>query len=200
MFPTRLTRLLMDGMYCSWLICRNSRVEGNKLCVGRGTNTATTQLLADSFDQSPFPSLTTRKLLRGLVKTTCRKNGTMSSAYGHQPGAPMECLSIAVELRKERFVDEHGQEALKVGFKIGGGIDQDPDRAPFKYPDTGIYITQLESNSPAERAGLKQHDKILQVNGYDFTMVTHDKAVKYIKKYPVLQMLVARSDMNATLA
>lgn len=99
------------------------------------------------------------------------------SAYGHEPGKPLECLSIAVELHKEPFVDENGQPAFKVGFKIGGGIDQDPTRAPFRYPDTvrghtmfsafiwlqGIYITHIEADSPAEGAGLRQHDKILEV-------------------------------------
>ncbi|VDD87344.1 unnamed protein product [Enterobius vermicularis] len=117
------------------------------------------------------------------------------TAYGHEAGQPIECLSIAVELRKEEIIDQNGQKAFRVGFKIGGGIDQDPNLASFRYPDTGIYITQVEENSPAEKAGLRRHDKILQVNGYDFTMVTHDKAVKYIKKFPVLHMLVARSDM-----
>ncbi|KAH7697424.1 Protein C45G9.7, partial [Aphelenchoides avenae] len=119
------------------------------------------------------------------------------SAYGHEPGKPLECLSIAVELHKEPFVDENGQPAFKVGFKIGGGIDQDPTRAPFRYPDTGIYITHIEEGSPAEGAGLRQHDKILEVNGHDFTMVTHHHAVKHIKKYPVLKMLVARNEQTA---
>lgn len=125
-----------------------------------------------------------------------------ATAYGHEAGRPLECLSIAVELRKESAVDEQGQPVLRVGFKIGGGIDQDPSRAPFVYPDTvclsgwsilqGIYITHIDEDSPAQRAGLRQHDKILRVNGNDFTMVTHDKAVKYIKSYPVLHILVAR--------
>uniref|UniRef100_A0A915C016 Secreted protein n=1 Tax=Parascaris univalens TaxID=6257 RepID=A0A915C016_PARUN len=118
----------------------------------------------------------------------------MMNAYGHHAGEPLECLSIAVELHKERFIDENGQQVLRVGFKIGGGIDQDPTRAQVPYPDTGIYITHIDPNSPAERAGLRQHDKILRVNGNDFTMLTHEKAVKYIKKYPVLNMLVARRD------
>ncbi|EFO28465.1 hypothetical protein LOAG_00009 [Loa loa] len=118
------------------------------------------------------------------------------SAYGHVAGLPIECLSIAVELHKEQFVDENGQEVLRVGFKIGGGIDQDPSRAHYPYPDSGIYITQIEPDSPAEHSGLRQHDKILRVNGNDFTMVTHEKAVKYIKKYPVLHMLVARKEIS----
>ncbi|CAJ0580734.1 unnamed protein product, partial [Mesorhabditis spiculigera] len=114
-------------------------------------------------------------------------------AYGHVAGNPLECLSLAIQLKKEQVYDRDGNPAFRVGFKIGGGIDQDPSRAPFLYPDTGIYITNVEPDSPAERAGLVKHDKILRVNGVDFTMVTHDRAVKYIQRKPVLHILVART-------
>ncbi|EFP01222.1 hypothetical protein CRE_24483 [Caenorhabditis remanei] len=84
------------------------------------------------------------------------------TAYGHMPGEAIECLSIAVELHKQEVIDAHGQLTIRVGFKIGGGIDQDPSKAPFKYPDAGVYITNVEPGSPAEAAGLRKHDKILQ--------------------------------------
>ena len=48
------------------------------------------------------------------------------------------------------------------------------------------------------QAGLMVHDKILQLNGYDFTMVTHKKAVDYIKQHHVLNMLVARKGVTQT--
>ncbi|CAP39422.1 Protein CBG23021 [Caenorhabditis briggsae] len=117
------------------------------------------------------------------------------TAYGHMPGEAIECLSIAVELHKQEVVDARGNVTIRVGFKIGGGIDQDPTQAPFKYPDAGVYITNVEPGSPAETAGLRKHDKILQVNGADFTMMTHDRAVKFIKQSNVLHMLVARADL-----
>uniref|UniRef100_A0A915I9J9 PDZ domain-containing protein n=1 Tax=Romanomermis culicivorax TaxID=13658 RepID=A0A915I9J9_ROMCU len=110
------------------------------------------------------------------------------AAFGHEAGEPLECLTLAIELVKETTND--GAKAC--GLRIGGGIDQDPANSPYSYPDNGIYITHIEPSGPAEKAGLKIHDKILQVNGYDFTMVTHEKAVHYIKKYNVLKMLVAR--------
>lgn len=62
----------------------------------------------------------------------------------------------------------------------------------------GIYVTEVHDDSPAARAGLRPHDKILQLNGYDFTMVTHKKAVTYINKQPVLNMLVARRGVTST--
>ena len=35
----------------------------------------------------------------------------------------------------------------------------------------------------------------LQVNGHDFTVVTHRKAVEYIQRKPILNMLVYRKGM-----
>lgn len=41
---------------------------------------------------------------------------------------------------------------------------------------------------------------LLKCNGYDLTMCTHKKAVDYIKKYPVLNMLVARKGVTHSWA
>jgi len=67
-----------------------------------------------------------------------------------------------------------------------------------RYEDNGIYVTEMVEESAASRSGLRVHDKILQLNGYDFTMVTHKKAVDYIKRLPVLNMLVARKGVTQT--
>ncbi|KAK8752315.1 hypothetical protein OTU49_004802 [Cherax quadricarinatus] len=117
-------------------------------------------------------------------------------AFSHEPGTAMECLSIPITLEKEAGLDEHGRQVLKCGFKIGGGIDQDFMKSPQGYTDNGIYCTEVHDGSAAARAGLRVHDKILQCNGYDFTMVTHKKAVDYIKKHPVLNLLVARKGVT----
>lgn len=117
-------------------------------------------------------------------------------AFQHQPGTAMQCLSIPIKLAKEVGIDSEGREVMKCGFKIGGGIDQDFTRSPQGYTDNGIYVTEVYESSPAAKCGLKVHDKILQVNGYDFTMVTHKKAVEYIKKHPVLNMLIARKGVT----
>ena len=66
------------------------------------------------------------------------------------------------------------------------------------YADSGVYITEIAPNSAASRSGLMVHDKILQLNGYDFTMVTHKKAVDYIKKTRTLNILVARKGVTQT--
>ncbi len=65
-------------------------------------------------------------------------SGSSSAAsHGHEAGRPLECLSHAIELRKEARQDPiSGETVMRVGFKVGGGIDQDPAKAPFNYPDT----------------------------------------------------------------
>lgn len=62
----------------------------------------------------------------------------------------------------------------------------------------GVYVTEVHEGSAASKAGLRTHDKILQCNGYDFTMVTHKKAVSYIRRHAVLNLLVARKGVTST--
>ncbi|OQV21109.1 putative Uncharacterized protein C45G9.7 [Hypsibius exemplaris] len=113
-------------------------------------------------------------------------------AFHHIPGIPMEVESIPVRIEKETVIDENGEERTRCGFRIGGGIDQDPQKSPHGYTDQGIYVTKIHSDTPADGSALRVHDKLLQVNGHDFTMVTHKQACDYIAKYPVLNILVVR--------
>lgn len=85
-----------------------------------------------------------------------------------------------------------GNETLRSGFSIAGGIDQDHTKSPQKFTEAGVYVTKVDPNGAAARAGLRAGDRILQCNGHDFTLVTHKKAVDYIKKYPILEMLIIR--------
>lgn len=44
-------------------------------------------------------------------------------------------LQIPITLHKETEVNENGEEVMKCGFKIGGGIDQDFRKSPQGYTD-----------------------------------------------------------------
>ncbi|KRY72819.1 N-terminal kinase-like protein, partial [Trichinella pseudospiralis] len=99
-----------------------------------------------------------------------------TSAFGQPAGAAFRCVCIPVELVKQRSVDADGETQYRCGFRIGGGIDQDPAQSPAGYPDSGIYITSVEPGGAAEQCGLRKDDKILQANGCDLTMATHEQA------------------------
>uniref|UniRef100_A0A8D1L3D9 Tax1-binding protein 3 n=2 Tax=Sus scrofa TaxID=9823 RepID=A0A8D1L3D9_PIG len=110
---------------------------------------------------------------------------------GQTPGQPKQ----RVEIHKLRQ-----GENLILGFSIGGGIDQDPSQNPFSEDktDKGIYVTRVSEGGPAEIAGLQIGDKIMQVNGWDMTMVTHDQARKRLTKRSeeVVRLLVTRQSLQ----
>lgn len=94
----------------------------------------------------------------------------------------------------KQVADENGKPVYYCGFSIGGGIDQDYTKSPQNYQDHGIYITNIKPDGPAANVDLRVNDKILQVNGIDFTMVTHRAAVEHIKKGKHLKLLVSREE------
>lgn len=111
------------------------------------------------------------------------------------PGTPITAVVQRIEIQKLRQ-----GENLILGFSIGGGIDQDPGQNPFSQDktDKGIYVTRISPGGPAELAGLRMGDKIMQVNGWDMTMVTHDQARKRLtkKKEDVVRLLVTRKSLE----
>lgn len=111
------------------------------------------------------------------------------------PGQPVTAVVQRIEIQKLRQGDN-----LILGFSIGGGIDQDPGQNPFSEDktDKGIYVTRISEGGPADEAGLRMGDKIMQVNGWDMTMVTHDQARKRLTKKgeDVVRLLVTRKSLE----
>lgn len=79
--------------------------------------------------------------------------------------------------RKAVFARENG-----IGIRLSGGNK------------VGIFICDVQYNSPAERAGLKIADKIIKVNGVDYSTLTREEAVQHILNIPsIIEMVVAHS-------
>ncbi len=49
---------------------------------------------------------------------------------------------------------------------------------------SGHFVGNVEDNSPADLAGLKDGDKIIEVNGIDMLDCTHAVAVNHVKENP----------------
>ncbi|KAA8589948.1 tax1-binding protein 3 [Sander lucioperca] len=111
------------------------------------------------------------------------------------PGQPLTAVVQRIQIQKLRQ-----GENLILGFSIGGGIDQDPGQNPFSddKTDKGIYVTRITPGGPADAAGLRMGDKLMQVNGWDMTMVTHDQARKRLtkKNEDVVRLLVTRKSLE----
>lgn len=103
-----------------------------------------------------------------------------------------ECIEIVKDVQ---------DGSLILGFAIGGGIDQDASKNPFVPNDPGIFVSRVIPDGPADKAGLKVGDKILQVNGYDITMATQKQAKKRLtKNQRIIRLKVTRlSLVDATI-
>ncbi|XP_016143654.1 tax1-binding protein 3-like [Sinocyclocheilus grahami] len=77
------------------------------------------------------------------------------------PGQPVSTVVQRIEIHKLQDGDN-----VILGFSIGGGIDQDPSQNPFSEDktDKGIYVTRVSKGGPAEVAGLRMGDRIMQVS------------------------------------
>lgn len=53
-------------------------------------------------------------------------------------------FQIPIILVKETDVNENGEEVMKCGFKIGGGIDQDFRKSPQGYTDNVMEINMIQ--------------------------------------------------------
>ena len=98
-----------------------------------------------------------------------------------------ECIEIVKDVQDGNLI---------LGFAIGGGIDQDASKNPFVPNDPGIFVSRVIPDGPADKAGLKMGDKILQVNGYDVTMATQKQAKKrLIKNQRIVRLKVTRPSL-----
>ncbi|KAK9709735.1 PDZ domain [Popillia japonica] len=82
--------------------------------------------------------------------------------------------------RSVRKVDLCIEPGQSLGLMIRGGVEY----------NLGIFITGVDKNSVADRAGLMVGDQILEVNGQSFLDVTHDEAVSQLKYHKRMSLLV----------
>lgn len=93
------------------------------------------------------------------------------------PQKPPRSASKDRSVRRVDLCIEPGQS---LGLMIRGGLEY----------NLGIYITGVDKDSVADRAGLMVGDQILEVNGQSFVDVTHDEAVAQLKYHKRMSLLV----------
>ncbi|KAL0099420.1 hypothetical protein PUN28_020150 [Cardiocondyla obscurior] len=79
--------------------------------------------------------------------------------------------------RKVELCIEPGQS---LGLMIRGGLEY----------GLGIYVTGVDKDSVADRAGLLVGDQIIEVNGQSFEEATHDEAVQILKTNKRMSLLI----------
>ncbi|CAH0602978.1 unnamed protein product [Chrysodeixis includens] len=93
---------------------------------------------------------------------------------------PLRPPRSASKDRSIRRVDLCIEPGQSLGLMIRGGLEY----------NLGIYITGVDKDSVADRAGLMVGDQILEVNSQSFVDVTHDEAVAQLKYHKRMSLLV----------
>ncbi|XP_031785142.1 whirlin isoform X5 [Nasonia vitripennis] len=81
---------------------------------------------------------------------------------------------------RTRKVDLCIEPGQSLGLMIRGGLEY----------GLGIYVTGVDKDSVADRAGLLVGDQILEVNGQSFEEATHDEAVQILKTNKRMSLVI----------
>uniref|UniRef100_A0A915E269 PDZ domain-containing protein n=1 Tax=Ditylenchus dipsaci TaxID=166011 RepID=A0A915E269_9BILA len=77
------------------------------------------------------------------------------------------------------------------GLSIAGGVES----TPYKDGDSGLFISKLIANAPAERAGLRVGDKVLEINGKSMTNQSMMRLYSVSRKSLTSQAAVSSSPL-----
>ncbi|XP_071493763.1 harmonin-like isoform X2 [Diadema antillarum] len=82
--------------------------------------------------------------------------------------------------KKARVVHMTRRGMDPLGFRFRGGLEH----------GVGLYISEVTPDSQADQKGIKPGDEILQVNGFNVSMVTHNEAFAAMKLKKMLTLKV----------
>ena len=122
-------------------------------------------------------------VIRELLPRREQKEYDRLAPY-HKMAHPFQMLKYkkhAAEHLHTVFLEREGRQPL--GFSIRGG----------KEMGLGIYISEVDPQSPSDSAGLRVGDQIIEVNGINFEWLSHSSAVKVFKAFSELEMLTYNS-------
>ncbi|XP_054731633.1 disks large homolog 5-like [Anastrepha obliqua] len=110
-----------------------------------------------------------------------RQTCSWMDRHGRPASPPMEYGGRHTErrerIRRVELLIEPGQS---LGLMIRGGVEY----------GLGIFVTGVDKDSVADRAGLMVGDEILEVNGQSFLDVTHDEAVSQLKYHKRMSLVI----------
>ncbi|XP_060652962.1 whirlin isoform X1 [Drosophila nasuta] len=110
-----------------------------------------------------------------------RQTCSWMDRHGRPASPPMEYGGRRNErrdrIRRVELLIEPGQS---LGLMIRGGVEY----------GLGIFVTGVDKDSVADRAGLMIGDEILEVNGQSFLDVTHDEAVGQLKYHKRMSLVI----------
>uniref|UniRef100_A0A1I8QAK5 PDZ domain-containing protein n=1 Tax=Stomoxys calcitrans TaxID=35570 RepID=A0A1I8QAK5_STOCA len=110
-----------------------------------------------------------------------RQTCSWMDRHGRPASPPMEYGGRRSDRRDRiRCVELLIEPGQSLGLMIRGGVEY----------GLGIFVTGVDKDSVADRAGLMVGDEILEVNGQSFQDVTHDEAVSQLKYHKRMSLVI----------
>ena len=132
----------------------------------------------------------------------CNSNGEVIGITNMKlASSSIEGMGFAIPIEKAVEYADKFVSGEKVSHPYLGVYMYDASADPYNSRGrTGLYIEEVEENSPADKAGLKKGDKILSINGKEVEDSTHFKYELYkLKVGEKVKITVDRNGKDKTL-
>ena len=201
---TPLKKITVKIVYDDTPASRDGRISVNDQIISvnqfsllNATHSEAIRILKEAPDQT---DIVIRKVVRGDKKKRARKtlepDSDKSTNSAVPPSIPPAAAIVASEPHRSDSVASNRSQSPSTnmsieikagpngfGFAISGGDEQIPVH----------FIKKVSEGSPAEAAGLRRYDTVLEINGHLLPGRTNAEAVSYVRESNVCVMKIRRS-------
>ncbi len=131
----------------------------------------------------------------------CNSNGEVIGITNMKlASSSIEGMGFAIPIEKAAEYADKFISGESVAHPYLGVYMYDSSNTYYSRGKTGLYIEEVEKNSPADKAGLKKGDKILSINGKEVEDSTHFKYELYkLKVGEKVKITVDRDGKEKTI-
>ena len=131
----------------------------------------------------------------------CNSNGEVIGITNMKlASSSIEGMGFAIPIEKAVEYADKFISGENVAHPYLGVYMYDASNQYYSKGKTGLYIEEVEENSPADKGGLKKGDKILSINGKEVEDSTHFKYELYkLKAGDKVKILVDRNGKEKTI-
>lgn len=119
-------------------------------------------------------------VIRELLPKSDHKDFDLLAPYKKMAHPLVQRKNSRSVLKQMRTILLERMRRQPLGFSIRGG----------KEMGLGIYVSQVDTGSQADIAGLRVGDQIIEVNGINFEWISHESAVIVIKAFDKFKIVL----------
>lgn len=115
------------------------------------------------------------------------KSQQFSDSLENQSDSSQHCSADSIFEEEARIITLHVDKGKNLNIKLIGGNQ------------VGIFVHDVQRDSPAELAGIRKGDQILEYNGVDLRCVTAEQAANEIARFTDTVTLLVQNNLQSKL-